>query len=138
MVYVIMFQESTKLLNTFYVFFQIPIVYGMFAEDNSFPQQRALREVLPHILTSGRIYRGKPSVLGGESKRLIPLMRIKRLMNNGIWLFAGEGALYNASPSPQGENELDCRIPSCLRNSKANCLSEPVLYLRFSNIKIKN
>jgi hypothetical protein len=57
-----MFLEPTKLLNTFYVF-QIPIVYETIAEEkNTIPQQRALREVLQHILTSGRIYRGKPSV----------------------------------------------------------------------------
>ncbi|HEX2955299.1 MAG TPA: hypothetical protein VHO70_00620, partial [Chitinispirillaceae bacterium] len=47
--------------------------------------------------------RGKPSVSGGESKRQVPLSADKRIVNNGNWLFAGEGALYNASPSPQRE-----------------------------------
>jgi hypothetical protein len=32
----------------------------------------------------------------------------KKYAINGIWLFAGEGALYNASPSPQMEElEID-------------------------------
>jgi hypothetical protein len=35
---------------------------------------------------------------------------------NGIWLFAGEGALYNASPSPQGQNKKfrDNKLPPYL------------------------
>jgi hypothetical protein len=52
------------------------------------------------------MHRVKPFVSGGESKRRMPLVRKKKNYTvNGIWLFAGEGALYNASPSPKAEIE---------------------------------
>ncbi len=35
----------------------------------------------------------------------------KRFAINGIWLFAGEGALYNASPSPQMLNVRNDQSP---------------------------
>jgi hypothetical protein len=44
--------------------------------------------------------RGNTSALGEESKRQMPLLRIKRIMINGIWLFAGEGALFQRESLP--------------------------------------
>jgi hypothetical protein len=41
----------------------------------------------------------------GRGVKKTDAIGVKKMNNaiNGIWLFAGEGALYNASPSPDGE-----------------------------------
>jgi hypothetical protein len=57
---------------------------------------------------------GKPSASGRVLKRQMPLLRKKRIMRNGIWLFAGEDAFCKRKPLPQMRNLIINEIDSPL------------------------